>query len=314
MTTSESRARYRSAMQSSAHFDPLASSSLSLSQQQRSRRTRVSMFLSGSRIDPASFIRNSQAASPSHHQPAHKTSFDGGELIGKEAASLKPRRASLIDPPKAPPGHEEIQPRQGKRISLVEVEAPLSDVVGNTSLRSNPFTITSNEMNQQTTTATPVKNDSLLSLGSSTLMKVQAGNVSQCVASLLSPQRVSDGSIRRSGRLSATQLEETLSPNVRTHVKVNVEANTANHMSTTNIAPARKGSRWSRKKSLEAGKAAFLAMTRPKSYGFQRPPLEEERPRITGNGVAQERHHRRNFAMVVNARQAVNPPWGTDSN
>lgn len=273
--TTEARLRYRASMSGGVYLDPcapLATVSAAQKSGLERRRTRQSFSMGGSRIDPSSFIRTGEVQVMSvARQQFHKTNFENASLgmSPTEASSAKPRRVSLIDPPRAPPGKEEIQHKIGRKIAK----------------SASPLTGDAADDNSSFVGSASVNNNSL--------------SLNSVVFS--SPQR----------NQTARSVLSELSPPIKTHVKVNVQARLANHMDTTVIAPPRKNSRWSRKKSLDASKAAFLQMTSPKKYGFNPPPKVPEP--VSGHGVTKA-HPKKTFQMVVSSRQAVNPPWATDFN
>lgn len=281
--STEARLRYRNSMSASAHFDPVSLPPQPLDR----RRTRQSFMMNNKRVDPSSFIRQGGSFSKeasSARQAAHKTNFEGGLALPTEDASFRPRRVSLIDPPRAPAGQEEYTFKSGRKMiaqsgpsldaaALGGGEEGGTDQIANTSFNSGSL------------------NNNSLSMRS--LMSPTAGSKKS-------------GSVR-------TELSTASSPPVHTHIKCNVKARVANNMDSVNITPARKGSRWNRKKSIEAGKAEFLKLCSPKRYGFAA-PTREPSTTATGNGsgVAPANKHVKMFEKVACARQAVSPPWATN--
>lgn len=280
----EARLRYKQSMSLSAHFDPVAEAPPGLQR----RRSRMSFF-EGSRVDPSSFILTDMKSPRSEHslqrtastlarERVHKTNFEGGVMNPSLEASTKSRKVTQLSTPRTRAMEEDESPRSlrsGKKIAKAD------DPVGEWSVASVTGTGGAASVN----------------------------NNSMGINHLLSPGRTTNRSEVTSALNSSRRSEA--SQRLRTQVKVHMAQHEANHMNTSNIVPpGRKQSRWSRKKSIDAGKAAFLAMTSPKKYGFNKPPMEA--PLVTGHGAAPTNLHRKNFPMVVSARQAVLPPWATE--
>lgn len=285
----EARLRYKQSMSLSAHFDPVAEAPPGLQR----RRSRMSFF-EGSRVEPASYIHTAMASPRSEHslqrtastlarERVHKTNFEGGVMSPSEQSSARSRKVNQLSTPRTRPMEEDENARSvraGKKVAKNDLR-----VVGDESF----FSVTSGNGG----------------LGTS------VNNHSAGMNSLLFPGRTVTPRGGAPSDLNSSRRSDVLNRSVRTQVKVHTSQHEANHMSTSNIVPpGRKQSRWSRKKSIEAGKAAFLAMTSPKKYGFNK-PVKEAVP-TTGHGTAPTTHHRKNFEMVVSARQAVLPPWATD--
>lgn len=311
----EARIRYQSSMSFSAHIDPTVLNSAQPSRQsaggsnnvtvnqravheRRGLKTRQSFCVgTSSRIDPSSFIRSGETVAPSAaRQQFHKTNFDG-LLSVKEESSARPRHVSLIEPPGSVAKSEKTL---GRRISMR----------ASTVLRQSDATQTE-DGSIGTSFVTPVSRR----LGSSLMSATPASravihNDSSALAAVITPKPAnpSTGSIARSQGADLSVLSTT--PSVKTSVKCNVVAREANNMEHCNLVPQRKQSRWSRKKSIEAGKTAFALMCSPKKYGFQAPPRQAAP--TAGHGVFKPTT-RAHFEMVCSPLQAVRPPWATDA-
>jgi hypothetical protein len=245
-------------------------------------------FFEGSRVDPSSFLHTDMKSPRPEHslqrtastlarERVHKTNFEGGVMNPSDEASTKSRKVTQLSTPRTRAMEENESPRSvrvGKRI-VKSHDAPGEWTVASVASATGTASINNN---------------------------------SSGINNLLSPGRATT---RSDVSALDTSRQSEASRVLRTHVRTHITQHEANHMNTSNIVPpGRKQSRWSRKKSIDAGKAAFLAMTSPKKYGFNKPP--QEAPLVTGHGTAPTNLHRRNFEMVVSARQAVLPPWATE--